>query len=59
VKRIKYLEDHVQDHYPTNVFKIAQFWHQQRLCFDIKVLSDELDQAGTSWKYSTERGRAA
>jgi phospholipase C len=54
VKQIKFWEDHVQGNYPAFVFKIAHFWHQQRLCFDIKLLSDELDKNGTSWKYYTD-----
>ncbi len=54
VKQIKYWEDHVQQHYPSYVFKIAHFWHQQRLCFDMKLISDELDQAGISWRYYTD-----
>jgi len=54
VKQIKTWEDHIQDHYPTNVFKIAHFWHQQRLCFDIPVITDELDRAGVGWKYYSE-----
>ena len=51
------LEDHMRDpgNYPLNVYKIANnFWHQQRLCFDIKLLSDEADQAGVSWRYYTD-----
>jgi phospholipase C len=51
VKKIKFWEDHVQDGYPANVFKIAHFWHTQRLCFNIKTLPDELTKAGVTWKY--------
>ena len=51
VKQIKYWEDHVQQHYPDYVFKIAQFWHTMHVCFNIKVLPDELTKAGVSWKY--------
>jgi phospholipase C len=54
VKQIKYWEDHVQDHYPTYVYKIAHFWHQQRLCFNIPLITDELDRAHVSWKYYTD-----
>src|SRR5207302_116817 len=40
---------------PSYVFKIANFWHQQRLCFDMKLLTDEMDKAGVGWKYYTEK----
>jgi phospholipase C len=54
VKRIKYWEDNVQSHFPTYVYKIAQFWHKQRLCFNIPLITDELDRAHVSWKYYTD-----
>jgi phospholipase C len=54
VKQIKFWEDHVQGNYPSYVFKIAAFWHQQRLCFDMKLVTDELDQANVSWRYYTD-----
>jgi phospholipase C len=50
-KKIMRWEDHVQDNYPTNVYKIAHYWTQMRLCFNIKILPDELNQAGIRWKY--------
>jgi phospholipase C len=50
-KKIMHWEEHVQDNYPTNVYKIAHYWKQMRLCFDIKILPDELNTAGISWKY--------
>ncbi len=56
IKQIKFWEDHVRDpgNYPSYVFKIAHFWHQQRLCFDMKLLSDEMDNAGIDWRYYTD-----
>ena len=51
IKQIKYWEDHVQQHYPLYVYKIANFWHHQKMCFNIKVLPDELTRAGVSWRY--------
>jgi len=56
LKQIKFWEDHVRDpgNYPLYVYKIAHFWHQQRLCFDMKLLSDEMDKAGIAWKYYTD-----
>src|SRR5207237_6365625 len=53
VKQIKYWEDNVQSHFPEYVYKIAQFWHKQRLCFNIPLITDELDKAHISWKYYT------
>ena len=54
VKQIKYWEDNVQSHFPDYVFKIAQFWHKQRLCFNIPLITDKLDKAHVSWKYYTD-----
>jgi phospholipase C len=54
IKKIKFWEDHVQGHYPDYLLKIAHFWHQQRLCFDMKLLSDEMDKAQVSWRYYTD-----
>jgi phospholipase C len=51
VRHIKYWEDHIQEHYFTYIYKIADFWHHQKMCFNIKVLPDELTRAGVSWKY--------
>lgn len=53
-KKIMHWEEHVQDNYPTNVYKIAHYWKQLRLCFDIKILPDQLNRAGISWKYYAE-----
>jgi phospholipase C len=50
-KRIMFWEDTVQQHYPDNVFKIARYWYHQKMCFNIKVLPDELTKADVSWKY--------
>jgi phospholipase C len=50
-KKIMHWEDHVQDNYPDNVYKIARYWKQLRLCFEVNVLTDELNDAGVSWKY--------
>jgi len=35
----------------SNVYDIADFWGSIRLCFDIPVLPDQLEQDGISWKY--------
>src|SRR5262245_56485320 len=35
----------------SNVYDIADFWGSIRLCFDIPVLPDQLEQEGVSWKY--------
>jgi phospholipase C len=50
-KKIKRWEENVQAGYPNKVYKIAAFWQQYRLCFNMKILPDELNKAGISWKY--------
>jgi len=35
----------------SNVYDIADFWGSIRLCFNIPVLPDQLEQEGISWKY--------
>jgi len=57
VRQIEFFEDNIQGHYPDYVFKINSYQHQQRLCFDIPVLADELDKAGVSWRYYTDGER--
>lgn len=34
-----------------NAYGIGNYWDSVRLCFDIPVLPDQLEQAGISWKY--------
>jgi phospholipase C len=50
-KKIMRWEDHIQDNFPVNLYKIARYWKKLRLCFDLKILPDELNTAGISWKY--------
>jgi len=35
----------------SNTYELARYWAQVRLCFDIPVLPDQLEEAGISWKY--------
>jgi phospholipase C len=35
----------------SNTYELGQFWSQVRLCFDIEVLPDQLEEAGITWKY--------
>ena len=35
----------------SNAYDLADYWGQIRLCFDIEVLPDQLEEAGISWKY--------
>jgi phospholipase C len=53
VKRIMGLEEHFLDS-PANLFKIAAYWVDTRTCVNIKVLPDELQKAGVTWKYYAE-----
>jgi phospholipase C len=45
------LEDHITDKIPDQLYRISQYWEDTRTCFNIKVLPDELEAAGVSWKY--------
>lgn len=35
----------------SNTYDLAQYWSQIRLCFNIPVLPDQLEEEGISWKY--------
>ena len=35
----------------SNVYDIGDYWGSIRLCFDIEVLPDQLEEEGVSWKY--------
>jgi phospholipase C len=35
----------------SNTYDLADYWAQIRLCFDMEVLPDQLEDAGISWKY--------
>jgi phospholipase C len=48
-RRITFLEDHINE--GDNATKLGAFKEPIRLCFDMKVLADELQKAGVSWKY--------
>ncbi|HEU4356525.1 MAG TPA: alkaline phosphatase family protein, partial [Actinomycetota bacterium] len=34
-----------------NAYELGNYWDSVRLCFDIEVLPDQLEQADISWKY--------
>jgi phospholipase C len=34
-----------------NAYELGNYWDSIRLCFDIEVLPDQLEEAGISWKY--------
>jgi phospholipase C len=51
IQRIMQMEEHPTDDWPNQIDHIARFWESVRTCFDIKVLPDELEKAGVSWKY--------
>ncbi len=50
VERIMQLEDGFTAN-GSNTYDIADYWSKVRLCFDIPVLPDQLDEAGIGWKY--------
>ena len=35
----------------SSTYDLAKYWGKVRLCFDIDVLPDQLEEAGISWKY--------
>ncbi len=49
-KNIMDLEDHFLDD-PANPFKIYAYWVDTPTCINIKVLPDQLEKTGISWKY--------
>ena len=49
-KTIMDLEDHFLDD-PGNPFRIYAYWVDTPTCINIKVLPDQLEKAGISWKY--------
>ena len=50
VREILELETNITSN-GENWYRLGEFWEQIRLCFDIRVLPDQLDEAGISWKY--------
>jgi phospholipase C len=50
-RRIMRWEENIQVNFPVNLYKIAHYWKRMRMCFNIKILPDELNAAGVSWKY--------
>jgi phospholipase C len=51
VKRIMKLEDRITAEIPDQLYRISDYWVDTRTCFNIKVLPDQLEKAGVSWKY--------
>jgi len=50
VRHIMELEDRIT-HNGDNAYDLGNYWDSVRLCFDIEVLPDQLEDAGISWKY--------
>ena len=50
IKRIMRLEENITAT-PGQLLKIAQYWESTRTCFNLKVLPDQLQNNGISWKY--------
>jgi len=40
----------------SNTYDLADYWGSIRLCFDIEVFPDQLEEAGISWKYYANEG---
>src|SRR5262249_1531399 len=54
-QRIRFYEQHINE--PGMRDAMVKYWTSIRLCFDIKVLPDELEHAGVSWKYYVTNDR--
>jgi phospholipase C len=52
--RIMRLENEIVDDSPFAMEKIETYFTQVRDCFDIKILPDELQHAGISWKFYSD-----
>jgi len=50
IDRIMFLEEHFTED-PAYDEEIRSLWEEYRLCFNIAVLPDLLEEAGVSWKY--------
>ena len=48
--RIMRLENEIT-HNGDNAYELGNYWGSVRLCFDIEVLPDQLEDAGISWRY--------
>ena len=51
VRKIMKLEEDVTSEVPDQLIRIAAYWETTRTCVDMKVLPDELEKHGISWKY--------
>ena len=51
MSRIMKLEEGITKQIPDQLYRIANYWQDTRTCINIKVLPDELEAAGISWKY--------
>lgn len=51
ISRIMKLQDEITKEVPDQLIRIAQYWEDTRTCFNIKVLPDQLEKEGISWKY--------
>ena len=50
IKRIMRLEKNITAS-PQQLFEIAAYWESTRTCINIKVLPDQLEREGITWKY--------
>jgi len=50
LRNIMQLEERITEN-GDNAYAIGNYWDSVRLCFDIPVLPDQLEDAGISWKY--------
>jgi phospholipase C len=50
VRHIMEIEERIT-HNGDNAYELGNYWDSVRLCFDIEVLPDQLEDAGISWTY--------
>jgi phospholipase C len=50
LRRIMQIEDAITEN-GDHAYELGNYWGSVRLCFDIEVLPDQLEEAGIPWKY--------
>jgi phospholipase C len=51
VQNIMALEEDITSEVPDQLIRIAAYWESTRTCINMKVLPDQLEEAGITWKY--------
>ena len=51
VSKIMALEEDITSEVPDQLIRIAAYWESTRTCINMKVLPDQLERAGITWRY--------